>query len=521
MLLISGGKQGDRQTMKNLEKKYWIPGILLLLWMGVFAFANGNCQSFWADEMASIGFIKDGLSVPQVLNTYLYRENNLPLYPLLLYVTYRIMPYGEKYLLIPSILFCLAGIIFLALSAGRLKGKRAGFITLWLGASSSVLLWQAAWEIRCYAMAFFLSALVLYAFIGKFQKSGTKRMVLYGVAVALCFWTHWFACILLFFYGVTDLILVILRKISWKHLLCYVPGCLIYFPWLFASFYYKSWGLDNYWSEAPEWKDMFWTVLFYLNGNRILWYICLITGAFLVGRALYVMRKRDAKETTGALLAAFCVAVTGWMIGFVFVFSKYIYPEGGLFVERYFTVVQPHILLITALGIDYLLDRAEKLPQKPVVWTARTAVALLLVVSFVISYRDAYRSIRRPMEPYREAADYLAGEGGIWDENALFIGSNEFCALDGFIEYYFVKRGYEAPAHIVDGMVHSEQETRFYPNYAQLPVEELLSYERIYCLRIHMGVDEELARLLEENYTMVQTKDETGVEIWEKRRLEK
>lgn len=471
--------------------------------------------------MASIGFIKDGLSVPQVLNTYLYRENNLPLYPLLLYVTYRIMPYGEKYLLIPSILFCLAGIIFLALSAGRLKGKRAGFITLCLGASSSVLLWQAAWEIRCYAMAFFLSALVLYAFIGKFQKSGTKRMVLYGVAVALCFWTHWFASILLFFYGVTDLILVILRKISWKHLLCYVPGCLIYFPWLFASFYYKSWGLDNYWSEAPEWKDMFWTVLFYLNGNRILWYICLLTGAFLVGRALYVMRKRDAKETTGALLAAFCVAVTGWMIGFVFVFSKYIYPEGGLFVERYFTVVQPHILLITALGIDYLLDRAEKLPQKPVVWTARTAVALLLVVSFVISYRDAYRSIRKPMEPYREAADYLAGEGGIWDENALFIGSNEFCALDGFIEYYFVKRGYEAPAHIVDGMVHSEQETRFYPNYAQLPVEELLSYERIYCLRIHMGVDEELARLLEENYTMVQTKDETGVEIWEKRRSEK
>lgn len=504
--------------MKNIiERKYWIPGVLLLVWMGVFAFANGNCQSFWADEMASIGFIRDGLSIPQVLNTYLYRENNLPLYPMLLYVTYRIMPYGEKYLLIPSILFCLAGIVFLALSAGRLKGKRAGFIALCLGASSNVLLWQAAWEIRCYAMAFFLSALVLYTFIGKMQKPDAKRMVLYGVAVAFCFWTHWFACILLFFYGVIDLTLVMLRKVSWKHLLCYVPGCLIYFPWLFASFYYKSWGLDHYWSEAPEWKDMLWAVLFYLSGNRILWYICLLTGAFLAGRALYVMRKSYAGERTGALLCAFCVAVTGWMIGFVFVFSKYIYPEGGLFVERYFTVVQPHILLITALGIDYILDLAEKFPKKPVVWTVRIAVISLLLVSFAVSYRDAYRSIRKPMEPYREAADYLANEGGIWEENALFVGSNEFCALDGFIEYYFEKRGYDAPAHIVDSMVHSEQETRFYPNYAQVPVEELLSYDRIYCMRIHMGMDEALEHLLEENYTMVQTKDETGVEIWEKK----
>ena len=42
----------------KLEKRYWIPGVLLLLWMGVFAFLNGNYQSFWADEIASIGFIK-------------------------------------------------------------------------------------------------------------------------------------------------------------------------------------------------------------------------------------------------------------------------------------------------------------------------------------------------------------------------------------------------------------------------------------------------------------------------------
>lgn len=506
--------------MKNLEKKYWIPGVLLLLWMAVFAFANGNCQSFWADEMASVGFIRDGLSIPQVLNTYLYRENNLPLYPMILYVIYRIMPYGEKYLLIPSILFCLAGIVLMAVSACRLRGKRAGLIALCLGTSSGVLLWQAAWEIRCYAMAFFLSALVFDAFVAKFQKPGKKQMILYSVAVALCFWTHWFACILLFFYGVTDLFLVILRKISWKQLLCYVPGCLLFFPWLFVSFYYKSWGLESYWSNAPQWKDPVWTVLFYVNGNRILWYLCLLTGAALVVWALRSMKSEDSTQKTAVLLSAFCVVIVGWVIGTVFVFSRFIRPESGLYVQRYFTVVQPQILLIATFGLDGILEFTDRYLHK---WkgvgpAVRVAVFLLLAAAFVTCYRDSYKAIRKPMEPYREAADYLIQDGGIWEENALFMGSNEFCMLDGFVHYYLEKRGYETPPHIADSMVHSEQETRFYPNYAQLSEEELLSYDKIYCLRIHMDVDEEMKRFLEEYYVQILAKEENGVEIWEKDR---
>ena len=510
----------------KLEKRYWIPGVLLLLWMGIFAFLNGNCQSFWADEIASVGFIRDGLSLSEVLNTYLYVENNLPLYPLLLYVVYRVMPYGEQFLLIPSILFCMAGIVVLAMTTARLKGKRAGFLALCLGVSSGVLIWQAAWEIRCYGLAFFLSALVLYSFVMKFLRGSKKDMVLWSVSLALFFWTHWFAFILLAFYGLVDLALVIGRKISWKQLICWVPGCLLYFPWLFASLYYKNSGLEDYWSQPPGFKNMAWTVLFYLDGNRLLWYLCLLTGAGLLVFAVTRLRKPSSEEKTVSLLRAFCVAAVLWMIGLVFVYSRYLYPSGGLYVERYFTVIQPHILLITALGLSFLLDAADHAAEgeRPKggrifrlgAWVVRAGVVLLLLFSFLSAYRNQYVAIRKPFEPYREAADYLVQEEGIWEESSLFTASNRFCMLDGFIHYYFEKRGYEPPANIVGSVVLSPQETRFYADYSSLTEEELLSYDRIYCLRIHMPVDETLQDFLEMHYRQVEGQEEHGLEIWER-----
>jgi len=503
--------------MKNkIEKKYWIPSAVLLLWMGIFSFMNGNCQSFWADEIASIGFIRNGLSLSEIMDTYLHIENNLPFYPLILYVVYRIMPYGEKFLLIPSILFCLAGIVFLALSAGKLKGKRGGLVALCMGASSGILIWQAAWEIRCYALAFMLSALVLYAYIRKSMEPDRKNMIVWTVSIAFFLWTHWFAVILLAFYGIVDLALVILKKISWKQLLSYVPGCLIYFPWLILSFYYKSWGLENYWSEVPQWKNMVWTILFYLNGNRVLWYLCLITGAALLICAICWLRRPYSEEKVRVMLAAFCVAAIGWLIGLIFVVSRYLAPSSSLYVERYFTVIQPHILLVTTLGLDFILDFADKARNRVVAWTARAAVIGLLAVSFAICYRNEFVAIRKPFEPYREAAEYMIEEKGIWDEKSLFTGSNRFCMLDGFIHYYFEKRGYEPPANITGSMVLSEQESRFYGDYTQFSEEELLSYERIYCLRIHMNIDEELKQFLEEHYHLIGNSDENGIEIWER-----
>lgn len=276
---------------------------------------------------------------------------------------------------------------------------------------------------------------------------------------------------------------------------------------------------------------MAWTILFYLNGNRILWYLCLITGAALFICAVRWLRRPYSEEKVKGMLKAFCVAAISWLIGLIFIVGRYLLPSSSLYVERYFTVIQPHILIVTTLGLDFILDLADKIkkgemklgavPQsawisKAAAWAARAAVAVLLVVSFAICYRNEYVAIRKPFEPYREAAEYLVEEKGIWDEKSLFMGSNRFCMLDGFVHYYFEKRGYEPPANIAGSMVLSEQESRFYGDYTQFSEAELLSYERIYCLRIHMGVDEELQQFLKAHYQLIEERDENGFEIWER-----
>lgn len=508
--------------MKNLKvnsnEKYFVIKCILLIWMGVFLFANGNIQSFWIDELSTIGYVSTGVSLTDMLKTYLFTDTNLPLYSILIYYVYRIVPYGEKFLLIPSILFTLLGVVMTSEAMEKIKNQRAGLITFCLCCASNAIIWQGAWEARCYSLVFFMSAVTLWAYIGRTFEKTRKREIIYTVSLLFFIWTHWFACILIAFYGVIDLIKVICKKESWKTLLCYLPAGLTLLPWLIISFLYKQTTLKSYWAVAPRWKDPVWTILFYVSGRRLLWYICLITGLFILVK--YIMnlifkKNSDIVLQTGALIVGALI----WVIGIVFVYSRIINPEGSLYVQRYFMVTVPHTLLITAWGmeaaINYVQVRTQNIKTgKYICGGAKCVAAVLLAGYLILCYKEEYIAIRKPFEPFREAADYLIEERQIWDDDTLFVGSNKYCGLDGFIDYYFRERGYEPPKNIVSSTINSPEESRFYYNYSDFSEEELLEYTYVLRLSIHMGYDDVFMDFLERNYEHLDTK--CDIEIWKK-----
>lgn len=311
---------------------------------------------------------------------------------------------------------------------------------------------------------------------------------------------------------------MIRKKQSWKILLCYLPGLFTYCPWFLISFVNKQNILTDFWPEIPIWKDMFWLILSYLSGRRILWYLCLLTGAAICVTKVAFRKKKSPVLDLGFL---FTVSIV-WVVGIVFLYSVY---GNSLFVERYFMVIAPHILLITALGIDFIMQKGLQILQRCITSASirtflRTAALILLLFGYagycIICYRDSYIAIHKPNEEFRDVADYLIKDEQIWNSDTVFVGSNDACILDGFIDYYLVSRGYSEPAAVLDcRREQTGEDSRFYPSYAQYSEDELLKYNYVYCLHIHMNYDE-MRPFLEEHYEQTAAPDIPGLEIWRK-----
>lgn len=204
-------KSKINMTMK--QKIYLLSSVVLLLGMTIFVVINAPLQSFWSDEMSTIGYIRSEMSFGDIIKGYMLEDAvNLPLYQLILKVFYEIMPYGEIFLLIPTIIFWIAAIVVIAIVGYKCGNEDVAFLCVCLGTISSKAIQYAAWDIRCYALLILLLSMSILFYVKRHEDESMKNIWLFGVFMLLLFFTHFYGAVVMLAFALSDLFFGCVKK---------------------------------------------------------------------------------------------------------------------------------------------------------------------------------------------------------------------------------------------------------------------------------------------------------------------
>jgi hypothetical protein len=479
----------------------------LLAFMAIFMLTFASKQPFWFDELFSIGVVHNSDAV-SICKVALEGDVHPPLFHLIVSLFYRVMPYGEAYLLLLPVAFVIGGIVVLGKTGRVIGGEDLGFFTLCVAATSSILVRQGGWELRSYSMLFCFSSVTLLYYAKRCKEETNMNIVFYGISLTLLLHTHYFGAILALFYGLMDLCLFLRKKIAFKCILSYLLAGLSFVPWFILVFVYSTLDLSSFWALPPDFTAPILTIAYLLSNSII---CCFFFGAGFLAILFGAIRKPEEKQNNAESYILRCLpGGILWVIAFVFCYSKFINPGGGMYVNRYFFVILPHVFLITAYAA---VAMCNALANKSASLRMPLRCFLLLLL-LLVGAQSCYLSVIQQYDPYRDIAEYLSKDGKAHSRDSLTITTDHEKAVRGWLAYYFVKRGYEIPRnmayipekkadlnHYQASLLHvfsNDGKT----NARILTAERLLEYSRIYLLgELPSG----LRNAVEQNYVLEET----------------
>lgn len=196
--------------------KLFFGGIALALFFVLLLLAEQ--VSFWNDEMSQIAF---GLNdIPYLIERSASLEDGVPpLFGIVAWFWYRIVPYGERWLLLLSIVPVVVSAYFLGLIGKLTVNARTGYIMEILFAASPFFWYNIALEFRGYSFLLLFSVLSIYLYL--LRNQGKRKKGILGLNItltALCF-SHYFGIMIFGILFLADVMLLLRKKSnSW---ICY------------------------------------------------------------------------------------------------------------------------------------------------------------------------------------------------------------------------------------------------------------------------------------------------------------
>lgn len=471
-----------RMWLKENNGKLICGGIAFLTFALMFHYADQT--SLWVDEMFEISFTMGTLG--DAFQMCLKGGSaNPPLEGLFYTIWYHIAPYGEKWLLLPSMLLTAASIFLTGVIGQRLCGNCGGIFAA-IMAASSIPAWNSvAHEYRSYAFFLFFATLTLYCHVRRNYHLESKHYhVLFSLSLVGMAMSHYWGMIAMAGYFIADLYLLFKKRITWH------AGMAFFTPGILSVLWISAWSMNHsvsisemsFWSSVPKISDIL-NYLKYLSGGSdiSLWIVCMgIAGA------IYCLVAARVEFTWERFYCSFSVLLIAGIILGMYVYGKYINPKMTLWVVRYFIFLFPNAYILPPLAASNIarLCGAKALPMKALASIACIFIGICLSLNCVSKISTSGSS-----ETWRESANWIYQQTNhIFNEDTLIVVTENNYGRTGWCEYYVTRQGRRDPLNVL--------------TQGSLDKESLLQYNRIYLVTLHAGLASWLKSALNESYTL-------------------
>nr|MCR4746347.1 hypothetical protein [Lachnospiraceae bacterium] len=361
-------------------------------------------------------------------------------------------------------------------------------------ALSARLILGCGFELRSYGFLVFFSTATIYYFLKRFSSAEKKYHYLYTVMMLLTIYTHYMGSLVITALGMVELLVIILRKKSIKRLIPYFVTVALFLPWFILMLLHKQKSISSFWPTTPTLPKIVRIIRKLLSSDELLFVALIITFLYVIFR---VIRNIYEKKTTS--FKHFSVLTLSWIVlfilGSVFIYSTIINPAGGFFVQRYFMELVPVMLIIDAVGIseaiEFITSKRERALRLEL-----TAIAASFIVLYIGmgNLREVRETSSTSSETFKEAADWIKSQDGLYDADSAVVCSVNPRATAGFVEYY-----------IRDGAIKPDLPMISLQDYD--PVSDLKKYNKLYLVYVHRDMDkleDDVMDYLAENFDIAE-----------------
>lgn len=416
---ISDAATGDPQMMRARISPRQAALLLLLTIAGAWLrLSHLGAKSLWIDEGATVALSR--ASWQHFAWVWWHGEANLQTIYFLLMRGWIHLGDSEAWLRLPSALFGIAAIPLLYVLARKFMRVEAALAAAALLAFSPGHVYYSQ-EARGYTLAILMVLLSTYFFVRAVEQCQRKDWTWWMVISTLAFYCHDFTALVLV--AQTCSLMFRAEPKRWRPLL--IRGTLIFvfaLPGLTYVFRASPENLHFIWMPQPSAKE-FWHLAGFFGGNGakvivagILW----AGGLVAIWRSLGSERDRDAfwREMLILLWALLPVVILALI-------SEW----QPLFLQRYVIFSLPAMILLAALGMNYL--------QK---WKVGSFLVVLLCGMSVPAIIGDYH---KPREDWRGASNAILANASPGDAVVFFPFYSRI-----MLDYYRDRYGANAPLHV-------------------------------------------------------------------------